>query len=323
MRAIVCTKYGPPEVFQLQELKKPIPKNNELIIKIHATTATTASLVGRKGIPFYARFVTGIIRPNKPILGQELAGEIESVGKDVTRFKTGDQVFGTTGLSFGAYAEYKCMPEDSSLAIKPANMTYEEAVAVVEGAITTLPFLKGKGNIQNGQKVLINGASGSVGTFAVQFAKYCGVEVTAVCSTANIELVKSLGADKAIDYTKTDFTRTGETYDIIFDVAGKSSFSYCKKSLKPGGIYLTTVPTLAIIPQMLWTVKTGKKRAGIVFAGLRPSSEMTKDLIYVKELIEQGKITAVIDRCYPLAQMAEAHRYVETGHKRGNVVINV
>jgi len=323
MKAIVCTKYGPPKVLQPQEVPKPVPKDNEVLIKIHAATATTAGLVGRKGTPFYTRFVTGLMKPKKPILGQELAGEIEAAGKDVKRFKAGDQVFGTTGLDFGAHAEYKCLPEDGRLAIKPVNMTYEEAVAVIEGAITALPFLRDKGNIQSGHEVLINGASGSVGTFAVQLAKYYGAEVTGVCSTKNLELVKSLGADTVIDYTKDDFTENSETYNIIFDVAGKSSFSSCKSSLKQEGVYLTTVPSLMIFPQMLWTSKVGGKRAIIVFAGLRSSREMIKDLNFLKELVEAGRIKAVIDRRYSLEQTAEAHQYVEQGHKKGNVVITV
>jgi len=329
MKAIVYTKYGPPDVLQLKEVAKPIPKGNELLIRIYATVVASEDPKARSSTfpPFiwlFARYMTGLIRPKNPILGMVLAGEIESVGKDVKLFKEGDQVFAIDGKGLGAHAEYKCLPEEGTgaVAIKPANMTYEEAAATF-GALTALPFLRDKGNIQSGQKVLIYGASGSVGTNAVQVAKYYGAEVTGVCSTANLELVKSLEADKVIDYTKEDFTKSGETYDIIFDTVGKSSFSRCKSSLKQRGIYLTTVPGLAFLLQMVWTSKIGSKKARMAFAALRPSSEMTKDLIFTKELIEAGKIKAVIDRRYPLEQIAEAHSYVEKGHKKGNVVITL
>ncbi len=252
-----------------------------------------------------------------------LAGEIESVGKDVKRFKEGDQVFGINLKDAGAYAEYKCLiPEEKVLVIKPANMTHEEAIAAI-GAITALPFLRDKGNIQGGQKILIYGASGSVGTATVQVAKYYGAEVTGVCSTTNLELVKSLGADKVIDYTKEDFTKTGQTYDVIFDTVGKISFLRCKGSLKKKGIYLTTVPGMVDLLQVLWTSMVGNKKAKFATAGLRPASEITKDLIFTKELMEAGKLKPVIDSRYPLEQIVEAHRYVETGHKKGNVVITV
>ena len=322
MKAIVCTKYGPPDVLQLREVEKPVPKDNEVRIKIHATTVTATDCTFRKGAPFVSRFFTGLMRPKHPVPGTEFAGEIEAIGKDVKLFEEGDQIFGTT-TGFGAYAEYLCLPEEgATLAVKPANMTYEEAAAC-DGLLTALPFLRDTGNIQSEQKVLINGASGSVGTAAVQLARYFGAEVTGVCSTTNVALVESLGAHKVIDYTKEDFTRSGQTYDIIFDTVGKTSFSRCKGSLKQKGIFLEAAVTRAILPQMLWTSIIGGKRAKLTTTGLRPASARTKDLIFLKELVEAGKIKAVTDRCYSLEQMAEAHRYVDRGHKKGNVVITV
>ncbi len=320
MNAIVCTKYGPPEVLQLQEVEKPVPNDNEVLIKVHAAAATAAGLTGRKGAPFFTRLFTGLTKPKKNILGMELAGEIEAVGKDVKLFKMGDQVFGLTGIGLGAQAEFRCLPEDATLLIKPSNMSYEESVAVVEGGLTALNFLRNKANIQSGQKVLIYGASGSVGTASVQIAKQFGAEVTGVCSTANLELVKSLGADRVIDYTKEDFTKNGRTYDIIFDTVGKRSFSQCKGSLTPKGIYLNAAGAATIFP-MVWTSLFGSKKAILAATYLRSASELTKNLIFLKELIEAGKIQAVIDRRYPLEQTAEAHRYVETGRKKGNVII--
>ena len=321
MKAIIATKYGSPEVLQLKEVPKPVPKDNEVLIKIHATTVTATDPISRKGEPFLSRLVPpSLTRPKYPILGDELAGEIEAVGKDVKRYKVGDQVFGSTGLGSGAHAEYKCMPEDRALSIKPTNMTYEEAASIPSGALTALIFLKDKGNIQTGQKVLINGASGSVGTAAVQLAKHFGAEVTGVCSTVNLELVKSLGADKVIDYTKEDLAKSGEAYDIIFDTVGKTSFSHCKDALKQKGVYLATFPGLVILLQMLWTSMVGSKKA--IFAATS-FNYSTEKLSFLSELIEKGKLKPVIDRTYPLEQIADAHRYVEKGHKKGNVVITV
>jgi len=316
MKAIVYTRFGPPDVLQLQEVEKPTPKDNEVLIKIYATTVVKEDPDMRASPGF-----NGILKPRNPILGQELAGEVEAVGKDVTRFRPGDQVFGIG--TFGAYAEYKSMPEDGALAIKPANMSYEEAASVPNGALTALPFLRDQGKIQSGQTVLIYGASGSVGAAAVQLARYYGAEVTGVCSTTNLEWVKSLGADQVIDYTQEDFTGNGKTYDIIFDTVGKCSFSGCKGSLTESGVYLTTVPMPRTMLQVLWTSIAGGKKAKFAATGLRPAGKKTKDLLFLKELIEAGKIKAVIDRRYSLEQMAEAHRYVEEGHKKGNVVITV
>ena len=328
MKAIVWTKYGPPEVLQLKEVEKPTPKDNEILIKVFATTVTAVDCEMRRFNKFLlwiwlpGRIATGVTRPRQEIQGLELSGEIESVGKGVKLFRKGDQVFAATGHGIGTYAEYICLPEDGKLAIKPANMTYEAAAAVPYGGGTALHFLR-KANIQSGQKVLINGAGGSIGTFAVQLARYFGAEVSGVCSTANLELVKSLGAEKVIDYTREDFTKTGLTYDIIFDAVAKSSFSRCKNSLRPGGIYLTTIPSLGVVLQMLWTSKFGRKKAMFAAAGVVPSSEMAKHLIFLKELIASGKIKPVIDRRYRLEQIVEAHRYVDKGHKKGNVVITV
>jgi NADPH:quinone reductase-like Zn-dependent oxidoreductase len=316
MKAIVYTKFGPPDVLQLKEVRKPAPKANEVLIKIYATTVVKEDPDMRAAPGF-----NGFLKPRNPILGQELAGEIEAIGKDVTRFKPGDQVFGFD--MFGAYAEYKCMPENGALAIKPVNLSYEEAASVPNGALTALPFLRDKGKIQNGQTVLIYGASGSVGAAAVQLAKYYGAKVTGVCSTTNLEWVKSLGADQVIDYTQEDFTENGKTYDIIFDTVGKRSFSECKGSLTDEGIFLTTVPTPTGILNAILPAKRRGKKVGFIAAGLRSAIEKVKDLVLLTVLIEAGRIKAVIDRHYPLEQIAEAHRYVEQGHKKGNVVITV
>lgn len=298
MRAVVYEKYGPPDVLKLTEVEKPVPGEGEVLIKINATTVTAADWRLRKAEPFLARLFNGLFRPNKiKILGFELAGEVTDTGRNVKLFRKGDLVFATTGFAFGAYAEYKCMPESSSIALKPVNMTFEEAAAVPVGSLTALYFLRDKGSIRSGQKVLIYGASGSVGSYAVQLAKYYGAEVTAVCSTANVEMVKSLKADKVIDYTKEAFNKPGESYDLVFDAVGKTSLSACRKILKPEGKYVS--------------VKKGTARS------------RDGDLAFLKELAESGKIKPVIDRHYSLAQIAEAHAYVEKQHKKGNVVITV
>lgn len=319
MRAIEYSEYGSPDVLQLKEVEKPTPKSNEVLIKVYATTVTSAECAMRKGEPIWGRVIIGFRKPKQRFrrLGIELAGEIESIGKDVKRFQKGDQVFGFTGFAVGANAEYKCLPENGSLSLKPTNKDYSESAAAVDGATTALFFLRDKANIQHGQKILIIGASGSIGTYAVQLAKLFGAEVTGVCSGANEELVKSLGADKVIDYTKEDFSKRKETYDIIFDTVGKSSFSHCKGSLKKNGCYLPTVGLKNSVLRLWTSIRGGKK----VLSGM--SIEKKEALIYLKGLIEAEKLKIVIDRCYSLEQIAEAHRYVEKGHKKGNVVVNV
>jgi NADPH:quinone reductase-like Zn-dependent oxidoreductase len=298
-------------------MEKPVPKADELLIKIHATTVTAGDWRMRKADPFMARLFNGLFKPKKVnILGFELAGTVEAVGKSVTRFTPGDPVFAACGLAFGAYAEYKCLAETDAVAIKPVNMSFAEAAAVPIGAATALHFLQA-GQIQHGQKLLIYGASGSVGTYAVQLAKHFGAEVTGVCSTTNVAMVRSLGADRVIDYTKEDFTQCGESFDLLFDTVGKSPFAASLRLLKPNGIYLQGSQTeLGQILRGRWVSMTGSKKVIGETAGINQA-----DLLFLKDLIEAGKLKAVIDRHYGLAQIVDAHRYVEKGHKKGNVVI--
>jgi NADPH:quinone reductase-like Zn-dependent oxidoreductase len=331
MKAIIYTEYGAPEVLRIAETEKPYPKGNEVLIRIRAVSVNYGDLIARNfknistkefNMPLLfwilARFGFGLKKPNRKILGNTFAGEIETNGPDATQFRDGDQVFGYTGEKMGTYAGYLCMPENGIIAVKPSNMTFEEAAAVPYGTIMSLNLLK-KVNLQRGQKVLIVGASGGIGSAAVQLAKYYfGAEVTGVCSTESTEFVKNLGADNVIDYKQEDFTKSTETYDLIFDILGKGSFSQYKRSLKEAGVYLLASFKMKKLLQMLWTSIKGGKR--VVCALAIPKTE---DLIFVKELIEEGKIKSVIDRCFILEQTAEAHRYIETGNKRGNVVIKI
>ena len=323
MKAIIYKKYGSPEVLILVEVEKPTPKDNEVLVKIYATTVTATEATFRKGEPYFSRLFTGLTKPRITTLGEELAGEIEAVGISVKHFKKGDQIFGTAGPGFGANAEFICLPENDVIIIKPANINYQEAASSIDGFLTALPFLRDKGKIQSGQKLLIYGASGSVGSAAVQVAKYFGVEVTGVCSTTNLEMVKALGADYVIDYTKEDFSEADQTYDIIFDTVGKISFSKSKRSLKQKGIFLEAGIGMGIFQHVIWTSMFGNKKAKIAATGLRSPIERTKDLNFLKKLMESGKIKPVIDRSYLLEQIVEAHTYVDKGHKKGNVVITI
>jgi len=326
MKAIVTTKYGPPEVLQLQEVDKPTPRDNEVLVKIYATTVTAGDCEMRSlNLPFAYQLMLragfGITKPRNKIPGSEVAGEIEAVGKDVKQLKVGDQVFGSAGMGFGANAEYICLPEvsgvmEGGVTIKPANMSYEEAATVPFGGRDALHFLR-LGDIQSGQKILINGAGGSIGTFAIQLAKYYGAEVTAVDSTAKLDMLRSIGADHVIDYTGEDFTKNGQVYDVIFDVVGKISFSHSAGSIKENGTYLLANPVSQMF-QALWTRMRSSNKVV-----METASGTIADLVFLRGLIEEGKLVTVIDRTYPLEQIVEAHRYVETGAKKGNLVITV
>ncbi len=317
MRAVVYDRYGPPDVQRLEDVERPVPNEDEVLVKIHATTVTQTDCGWRSAKPFFVRAFIGLRGPKKRILGMELAGEIEAVGAAVTKFEVGDQVFGVKG--FGAHAEFVCMPESAPLGHKPAGMTFEEAAAVCDGACSALSCLRGA-DLREGRSILIYGASGSIGTAAVQLAKYFGAHVTAVCNTKSFEVVRSLGPDEIVDYLHEDFTKNGKTYDVIFDAVGKHSFRRCRRSLKPGGIYLETdlgfmwhVPMLALL-----TRRIGDKKVTLGIARYRK-----QDVLFLKELIETGKYRAVIDRSYPLEEVVEATRYVETEQKTGNVVLTV
>ena len=330
MKAIVYTDYGPPEVLHLAEVAKPTPKDNEILIRVHATPVNYGDMLARTfanvtpskfNMPallwLFARLSFGWRKPKKSILGSELAGVVEAVGKDVAQFKPGDQVFAYSGMTMGAYAEYICLPATGMVALKPANLSYAEAAALPYGGIMALSLLR-KGKLQAGQKILINGASGGIGSLAVQLAKHFGAHVTGVCSTPRVEYVKALGADQVIDYTKTDFTQGNERYDLVFDILGRSSFDRCRRVLTPNGIYLLASFKGDKLLQMFWTARRDGQKVICAFA-----DEQVADLVFLKELAESGQVKTIIDRCYPLAEAAAAHRYYEDGPKAGHVVMTM
>lgn len=323
MKSVRYDHYGPPEVLKLTDEEKPVPKDNELLVKIKASTVTTTECIFRKGEPYFSRLFTGLTKPKITRLGEELAGIVESVGRNVTLFKEGDKVFGTAGPKFGANAEYLCLPEDGVLTNIPDNINYEEAASIVDSVLTALPFLRDTGKIISGQKVLIYGASGSIGTAAVQLARFFETEVTGVCSTGNIDLVKSLGADFVVDYKNENFINSGKKYDILFDTVGKLSFSDAKNALSANGIFLEAGVKLSVLPIVIWTSLFSRRKLKIAATGMRPPQERKKDLEFLKELITSGQIKPVIDRSYSLEEIVNAHRYVDKGNKKGNVVIKI
>lgn len=318
MKAMVQISYGPPEVIVPQEIPKAPPGSKEVLIRIQAAVVGPSDCAFRRGDPLIIKLIYGLSRPKFAVGGCELAGEVEAVGKEVKQFKAGDRVLGMSIKNFGAYAEYKCLSEESPLVVIPDNITFEEAVGICDGGATALTFLRDKAKLRKGQKVLINGASGAVGIYAVQLAKLYGAEVTGVCSASNVDLVRKAGADFIIDYTQEDFTKTEKAYDVVFDAVGKRSFSACKRILTAKGIYLTTVPKLSIVIQMMWTSLFKGKRAVFATAGLMQSKA---NLTFLMELAKNGTLNAVIDRRYPLELLPAAHKYVETERKKGNVII--
>lgn len=320
MKAVVCTKYGSPEVLKISQFPIPTPKADEVLIKVYASAATTADTMMRKGTPFYARFFLGLSRPKNPITGTGFAGEVISVGTNVTQFQKGDKVCGESGLQFSANAEYVCVPEKGVIIHKPKNITYSEAATLCDGPLTSLNFLRNLAQIQTGQTILINGASGSLGTAAVQLAKKMGGKVTAVCSAGNKALVQSLGANEVIDYQSTDFTKLNRQFDFIYDTIGRSSFVACKSVLSDKGVYLSPVLNMSLLFQMLWTSFIGGKQAKFDATGMRPVLELRQMLKDLKMMIEQEHLKIIMDRTYPLEQAVAAHKYIDSGRKRGNIV---
>jgi NADPH:quinone reductase-like Zn-dependent oxidoreductase len=322
MKASVSKMYGTPEVFKMIDIVKPIPKHNEVLVRIYAATVTGSDIMMRKGKPYVGRLYLGLTKPKITILGFDFAGEIVETGKDITSFKVGDKVFGGT-TTLGSYAEYTCVNMNDVITIMPENISYQEAAPVSGSGITVMNFLKGLAKIKAGDKLLVNGASGSLGTYAVQISKQFGAEVTGICSTTNMKMVKELGADFVIDYTNTDFTKAGKQYDVIFDTIGKTSFSECKNSLTENGIYLSSVISLPLLWQIIKTSLFGTKKARSSLTGMLPVKERLIYFLELKELLKTEKIKTVIDNTYSLSQMADAHKYVEKGHKKGNIIISM
>jgi NADPH:quinone reductase-like Zn-dependent oxidoreductase len=321
MKAVVCTRYGPPDVLELKEVHRPTPGPGEILVRVHVSSATKADTMMRRGSPAYARLFLGLSRPKKPITGTGFAGTIESVGEEVTGFKPGQRVFGETGVGFSTNAEYLSIDEDALVASIPDALGFEEAAPLCDGALTSMNFLSHVHRLRAGETVLVNGASGSLGTAAVQIAKHFGAEVVGVCSAANVDLVKDLGADRAIDYRKEDFTDADGAYDVVYDTIGKSSFTKCRRALKEGGVFISPVLSMPLLFRMMWTSRFGRKKAKFSATGMRPVPELRPLLNEVLALIENGELRMVIDRRFPLEETSEAHRYIEKGHKRGNVVI--
>jgi NADPH:quinone reductase-like Zn-dependent oxidoreductase len=321
MKAAVNRTYGSPDVVTAGEVPTPAPRDDEILIRVRAATVGIVDSLARRGQPRYARMYFGLRRPRFGVLGTDFAGQVEAAGPAVAGFGPGDRVFGTIAPRFGAHAEYVCLPAQAAVAPMPAKVGYAEAAALADA--TALCFLRDKARLRPGQTIVINGASGAVGTAAVQLARHFGGTVTGVCSGPNTGLVRKLGAESVVDYTQADFSQTGRAYDVIFDVAGTTSFTHCRRALNPGGAYLTTAPSPAILLEMPWTSRFGSRRAMIAFTGLRAAHEKRRDLLYLTELIETGALVPVIDACYPLSQIADAYRHVDAGHKQGNVVITM
>ena len=321
MRAAVSRRYGPPDVVKIAEVPRPEPRDGEILVRVRAAAVGVVDGLARRGSPWYARAHFGPLRPRFPVLGCDFAGEVSAAGAGVSRFGVGEAVFGTIAPRFGAHAEYVCLPEDGAVAAKPANVSYVEAAALADA--TALCFLRDKAGLRSGQAVLVNGASGAVGSMAVQLAVHFGALVTGVCSGPHMRLVRKLGASSVVDYTRTDFTRAGCRYDVIFDVAGTSSFLRCRRALRPGGVYLTTAPSPAIFAAMPWTARFGSRRAVVAFTGLRPAGEKRRDLQVLRELAEASAVVPVVGACYPLDRIADAYRRVDAGHKKGTIVVTM